>query len=77
MNWSTGPGLIDRLVNAVNGFDFSYFVHFLIFWSFSYHFQLKSQFFMPNAKGILTFGQNLTIYLSICLYDAYDMKFMQ
>ena len=32
---------------------------------------------MPNAKGILIFGQNLTIYLSICLYDAYDMKFMQ
>ena len=31
MNWSTGPGLIDRLVNAVNGFNFSHFVHFLIF----------------------------------------------
>ena len=32
---------------------------------------------MPNAKRILIFGQNLTIYLSMCLYDAYDMKFMQ
>ena len=32
---------------------------------------------MSNAKGILIFGQNLAIYLSICLYDAYDMKFMQ
>ena len=31
---------------------------------------------MPIAKGILIFGQNLSIYLSICLYDAYDMKFM-
>ena len=34
-------------------------------------------FFMSNAKGILIFGQNLSIFLSICLYDAYDMKFMQ
>ena len=29
---------------------------------------------MPNAKGILIFGPKLTIYLSICLYDAYDVK---
>ena len=32
---------------------------------------------MSNAKGILIFGQNLTIFLSVFLYDAYDMKFMQ
>ena len=32
---------------------------------------------MPNAKGILIFGPKLTIYLSICLYDACDVKFMQ
>ena len=29
---------------------------------------------MPNAKGILIFGPKLTIYPSICLYDAYDVK---
>ena len=34
-------------------------------------------FFMSNAKGILIFGQNLTFFLRIFLYDAYDMKFMQ
>ena len=34
---------------------------------------------MPNAKGNLIFGikKKLTIYLSMCLYDAYDVKFLQ
>ena len=32
-------------------------------------------FFMSNAKGILIFGQNLTFFLRLFLYDAYDMKF--
>ena len=76
-NRLTGPGPIDHLVN---GFDFSSFVHFLVFWSPSplpVIFSWNPQLFMSNVKGILIFGQNLTIYLSICLYDASDMKFMQ
>ena len=61
--------------SAVNAFEFLLFVsrlvipHAFFYWN--------PQFFMPIAKEILIFGQNLTIYLSMCLYDAYDMKFMQ
>ena len=77
-NRSTGPGPVNYLVNVVNGFDFSYFVHFLIFFILPLTFSVENpNFFMTNAKKILTFGQNLTIYLSVCLYDAYDIKFMQ
>ena len=32
---------------------------------------------MSNAKGILIFGQNLTFFLSVFLYDANDVNFMQ
>ena len=32
---------------------------------------------MSNAKGILIFGQKLTFFLRVFLYDVYDIKFMQ
>ena len=35
------------------------------------------QIFMSNAKGILIFGQNLTFFLRLFIYDAYDMKLTQ
>ena len=60
MNWSTGPSPIDRLVNTVNDLTFQLLYIFSFFLSSPYHFQLKSPFFMPNAKGILIFGRNLT-----------------
>ena len=76
-NRSTGPDPIDCLVNDQCSLTF------LILCIFSSHdpplpFSVEiPNFFMPNAKGILIFGQKLIIYLSICLYDAYDVKFMQ
>ena len=56
-NWSIGPGLINRLVNGLT-------FKFLCIFSFCdpppTFFSWNPQFFMPNAKGILIFGQNLT-----------------
>ena len=76
-NRSTDLGPINRLLNIVNGLTFHLLCIFSFYYPHSTIFSWNPQFFMPNAKGIFIFGQNLTIYLSICLYDAYDMKFMQ
>ena len=61
MNWSTGLGPIDRLVNTVNILTFQIFAHFLVFLSSFTLFSWNPQFFMPNAKWIFIFGRNLTI----------------
>ena len=77
-NRSTGPGLVDRLVNAINAVNFSTFVHFLVLWSSSCHFQLKSPNFdaqLPREFWFL--ATKFIICIRLCLYDANDMKFMQ
>ena len=40
-------------------------------------FSWNPQFLMSNAMRILIFGQNLTSFLGLFLYDAYDMNFTQ
>ena len=75
-NWSIGWGSINRLVNAVNDFDFPIFAHFFILWS-PYPFQLNSPIFYAQCQGNFDFWSKIDHYISICLYEAYDMKFMQ
>ena len=60
-NWSTSPGPVDHLVNTVNDLIFQFFCafpRFVIPLPFSVEIH---NFFMPNAKGVLIFGRNLTI----------------
>ena len=73
----TDPSPVYRLVNVVNNFDFSILHTFSFCDPVPTIFSWNPQFLMPNAKGILFFWSKFEHFLSICLYDAYDMKFMQ
>ena len=77
INRSIGPGPDQPLGQRGQRFDFSIFVHFLVLWSPPALFSWNPQFFMLNAKRILIFGPKFDHFLSICLYEAYGMKFMQ
>ena len=63
------PGQRDQL------FTFQFL--FLILWSFSCPFQLKSPIFYAQCQGNFDFWSKFDHDLSMFLYDAYDMKFMQ
>ena len=79
------PALTNRSIGSSTGQPLGQrsMVNGLIFCIFSSRdpppalFSWNPQFFMSNAKGILIFGQNLTFFLRLFLYDAYDMKFTQ
>ena len=58
----TDPSLVDCLVNVVNNFDFSILHTFSFYDPIPTIFNWNPQFLMPNAKGILFFGRNLTIF---------------
>ena len=52
-------------------FDFFFFAHFLVLWSFPYLFHMKSLVFMPNAKRFWFLVENwpLSKYMSIwCIW---------
>ena len=77
MNQSIGPGPVDHLVNTVNNLTFPIFCafpRFVIPLPFS---DEISSFFYTQCQGNFHFWSKINQYLSICLYDAYDMKFMQ
>ena len=71
-NRSTDPSLVDRLVNAVNGFDFSHYVYFLVLLSSPYPFQLKSPIFYDQCQENFDFWSKfdyLSKYMSIwCIW---------
>ena len=58
----------------VNGLNFAFSCLMILPLPFSIEIP---NFFMSNAMGILIFGQNLTSFLGLFLYNAYDMNFTQ
>ena len=79
MNQLTDPSLVDRLVNAVNILTFQIFAHFLVFFiPLPFLVEIPNFFFFyAQCQMNFDFWSKFDHYLSICLYDAYDMKFMQ
>ena len=76
----TGPSVLVRSIarstrSTVCLFNFCAFFYYFL--SSLCHFQLKSLIFYTQCQGNFDFWSKIDHYLSICLYDVYDLKFMQ